>query len=482
MHLFGIKSLSLTSDSNTALTMHCIISKTFERKSMTHLLFLAFSLALMFGGQPNASCNVSPACQVTIDANNQNQGKINCLMHYHSNGDEVVDKVAKILKFDLTFSDQLALRIEKKKKEITKKEQSTLLEKDVPLFLQLKKQKQSILVRLLNTYSGETIYQKSFPLDGSATKIAHTISNELMPKLTNEKGIAHSTLSYCKQFSNKQPDGKIKIMKAVCIADYACSVEKIIDPGKTLNVAPSWHSKAPVLFYSKFTKSNGQLVSFDLKSKKQQVICSYDGLNMQPSFSNDGNRAALCMTSQKGNSEIYLYDHKLCEKVGKRVFRQLTANGGSNSSPCLLPNDDLIFCSDFQTGGPQLYYLNHKTHKTTRLSNGRSYCAAPSYHHKKHALVYTRFIKGVFQLFSMQFTKNKVLEKQLTFDKGDKVDPAWSPCGNYIAFVYDKLNSAGKKIPQIASFNMRSKTIKTLTHDQHPKSFPRWTKGAYYQL
>lgn len=270
---------------------------------MSYVVFLGFSLALMFGWQSKASCNTEQVGQVTVDANNQNQGKINCLMHYHTSGDDFIDKVAKILKFDLTFSDQLSLRIEKRKKVITKKEQSSLLEKDIPLFLQLKKQSKHILVKLYNTYSGEAIYKKRFPLHNSATKLAHSINNELMPKLTNEKGIARSTISYCKQFTPKQ--------KAVCIADYACSIEKIIDPGKTLNVAPSWHTKAPVLFYSKFTKANGQLVSFNLKNKKQQVICSYDGLNMQPSFSNDGSKAALCMTSKKGNSEIYLYDNKL---------------------------------------------------------------------------------------------------------------------------------------------------------------------------
>jgi Tol biopolymer transport system component len=221
-------------------------------------------------------------------------------------------------------------------------------------------------------------------------------------------------------------------------------------------------------------------MSIHLKTKQHKVICSYDGLNMQPSFSSDGKKAALCLSGGK-NSELYLYDYSLCKKLKKRVFIPLTKNNGNNVSPCLLKNENLIFCSDFQTKLPQLYHLNRKTNKTTRLTSGKGYCAAPSYCAKTHSIVYTRVINGTFQLFSLNLNDlNNLQETQLTFTKGNKHEPSFSECGRFIAFSCDVINKDKQKSTQIAVLNRLSGTIRVLTTGKEPKSFPKWVNQTLY--
>jgi TolB protein len=222
-------------------------------------------------------------------------------------------------------------------------------------------------------------------------------------------------------------------------------------------------------------------MSYDLKTKKSKVICSYDGLNMQPSFSKDGIKAVLCL-SARGNSELYMYDQTLCNKYNKRFFRQLTKNRGNNVSPCLLPNGNIIFCSDFETGNPQIYYFDTNNKITYLLTNGHGYCAAPAYCEKNNTIVYTRYHKGNFQLFTMDLSSPKHIERQITSGAGDKLDPSWSSCGQYVAFAYGYYdNHLKKRVQQIAALNLRSGKIRVLTSGKEYKSFPAWKAEPLFQ-
>jgi len=436
--------------------------------------------------------NIDPKTdeQISFTVNNdvKQYSTVKCLMVCVGNSNELL-KVAKLLKFDLEFTDQLDVEIKKHDTELDAEKMANLSKQGFSLCLSLKElaknesnkkddkkdsQKNSkknniknnieVAITLKDPSTSQVFFEKKVSWsDKTAIFDAHTMADQLLPVLTGEKGPMLSTLAYCEQLSSKH--------KIICIADYACMKKRILVQNYTLNVAPCWHSKAPILFFSQFTRRNSRLMSIDIASKKQSIVCSYDGLNMQPSFSQDGIQAVLCL-SGSGNSELYFYDQTVCNKLKKRIFTPLTHNKGSNVSPCLLPNGDVVFCSDFETGYPQIYYLDQKKKSTRVLTSGRGYCASPSYCINSHAIIYSRYVRGVFQLFSLDIQAKKPRERQLTFSTGDKLDPVWSPCGKYAAFSY---NCPDKKGQQIATLNCRSGKIKVLTTGKEPKSFPSWT-------
>ncbi|MFH1831235.1 MAG: hypothetical protein ABH827_00380 [bacterium] len=404
-----------------------------------------------------------------------------------------LEALANIVKFDLDFTDQLLVDIkridkipnEKNVKEFAKYKKTIEKlfndETSLCMYFRLAVPKQDKLKKFVNitikdTSSDESVFDRTFSYaDASLIFDAHSISQAIIPVLTGQDGICLSSFAFCKQLSSKK--------KVICITDYMCKKEKIIVPHCGINVAPRWHSQAGYLFYSQFLRASCQLVSLNIKNKTEKIICSYDGLNMQPSFSPDGIQVALCMSGGGENSELYLYDQRVCKQLKKRVFKQITKNKGNNSSPCLLPNGDIVFCSDFQTGSPQLYYYRKLDGRTVRLSSGVGYSAAPSYSEANNAIAYTRLVNKTFQLFTMSFTEHGVVEKQCTFGSGDKLDATWSPCGRYIAFTYDHKNEkTNKMIPQIGVLNCRSGNIRVLTHSKFPKSFPCWSANPYFQL
>ncbi|MBD3231134.1 hypothetical protein GF322_00575 [Candidatus Dependentiae bacterium] len=389
------------------------------------------------------------------------------------NDQSFLSKVAKIIQFDLEFADQLEMQIKKSNNFLNKNIETKLCNKGFSLLLYLSKTNDNIKLTLKDLNSESIIIDKEFIFDQKNKILSiHKISDELIKILTGEESVTLSSIAYCKLVSPKQ--------KVICLSDYAGKKEKIIIPQKTINVAPCWHSQAPVLFYSQFTKRNNRLMSINLETKQNKIICSYDGLNMQPSFSPDGKKAVLCLSGGK-NSELYLYDYNLCKKYNKRVFVPITKNCGNNSSPHLLENGDIIFCSDYQTGYPQIYYYKKAKKTIKRLTSGHGYCAAPSYCPKTNNIVYTRIVNGTFQLFTLNLDNFKnIVEKQITFGPGDKHEPSFSPCGNFIAFSYDFPSKNPYKVAQIAALNCNSGNIRVLTSNQYHKSYPRWVKNAFY--
>lgn len=442
------------------------------------LLLLVIPLSLSAGTTPLAQHSQTFAFSAPKECK-----PLDCLMVFVGN-DDALEKLSKVMQFDLEFSDQLKIDLKRASKEPSSQQLEKLYERGTTLYFHLKKVNatgvvskgtQQIEVTAKDPSSSEVLFQKTFAVsDDHLVFNAHVIADALMPILTGGKGPLLSTFAYCKQIAPGR--------KVVCIADYAGRKERVVVPDHRINVAPRWHTQAPVLFFSQFTRSNCALKSLDIRSSQQRVICSYDGLNMQPSFSGDGGQAVLCLSS-KGNSELYLYDQATCKKLKKRVFKQLTNNGANNVSPSLTPNGDVIFCSDYQTGSPQIYLLDGKTSKTRRLTNGQGYCTSPSWCAKTNAVVYTRRINDTLQLFTLDLNTPLIGERQLTYNEGDKVEPVWSECGKYVAFSYlcrDREESP--IVPQIAVLNAMSGKVRIITAGNEPKSYPAWVNAPFYHL
>jgi len=387
--------------------------------------------------------------------------------------DPLLETVADTIKYDLEFSDQLLVSIKRCDKQLSTQAEEHIMNQDVSLCLYLslenqqkKSKERRIKVVVKNLLENKTPFDKMFSVSVSPhLHQMHAIADELFFALTNSKGPMLCTIAYCKQSTS--------LKKEVCIADYACTKEKVLTPSKGNRAAVCWHTQdISSLFYSEYHRGNWRLVRHDLANGKIFTVCDYSGINMQPSFSSDGSKAVLCM-SAKGNSELYLYDKKLCRRVGADEYKKLTDNNGNNASPCMIHDDSIAFCSDFESRYPQIYLLTMKTGKTRRLSSGVGYCADPTYCKKSNSLFYTRLVKGVFQLFCLNLNETNPREQQLTFCRGDKTSPTVSECGNHVAFTYIfPVAKTNRMSQQIAMLNINSGRIHVLTTSPEPKSYP----------
>lgn len=281
------------------------------------------------------------------------------------------------------------------------------------------------------------------------------IADDVWEVLTGQQGIFSSFIAYCQV--------REKNFKDLYVRRPFDDAQLIVKGGKPL--APRWNNDVgnPMLLYSEATPSNVRLMSV-LMNGKRKVISDFQGINMLPSFSPNGYQIVYCMT-KNGKSQLYKYSY--CPAAKQASLEQVIENNGHNISPNLLANGDIIFCSDFQTGNPQIYYYYAADKKIERITQG-GYCTCPHYSEKTKQIVYGKSIKGVMQLFLYDMNNRK--EQQLTFDLAQKDECCWSPCGNYIAYTYVRNN-----VSRIAVLNLITQEQFFITSPKDICSYPAWS-------
>lgn len=337
-----------------------------------------------------------------------------------------------------------------------------MFDQNVSAALFLSKHDHHITWRLYDLDSVHMIAGHQEPIGEQALSlIAHAISDKVWPYLFGTASCFQSKIAYCKQIYRKK-HGREKVYQQIWITDFDGSNAELFVNTPTVNLAPRWNNdpEFPLLFYSENTMSNVQLVLSNMFGKRK-VICSFDGLNMQPSFSKDGSKIVFCL-SKDGTSQLYL---SVIDKVTKkRIYERLTSNDGRNIAPCFIDDNHVIFVSDYQTNKPQLYVLDLQTKEQQRLTDG-GYCACPNYSSVRNQLVYSKMVGGAMQLFIYDFKTQA--HQQITDSQGSKEEGCWSSCGNYIVFGWNH-----KDVSRIAQLCVPTGIMKFLTSPDQFCTYP----------
>src|SRR5690606_10449380 len=143
----------------------------------------------------------------------------------------------------------------------------------------------------------------------------------------------------------------------------------------------------------------------------------------------------------------------------------------NNISPTISADGNTIyFCSDFQTGRPQIYVYHIKKKKLERLTTG-GYCASPNYSDKRNAVDYAKMDGVAMQIFVYDLTQK--IHTQITYDGGNKEECSWSPCGNYLLFSVENNDKS-----RIAMHNLLTQKRSYLTAQSTYCNYPAWS--SYY--
>lgn len=315
---------------------------------------------------------------------------------------------------------------------------------------------QHIELFLIDTQQGIVKASQKIERASSLAGTAHKVADAVWPILTGQEGIFSTMIVYCKE----RHEANHYFRDLYVQTPFTCQDRKrVLEGGKPL--LPRWHSNpdVPLILYSETTPSNIRLMSLAMHGQRK-VISNFEGMNMAPSFSRDGSKVVYCFTHNNSSQLVmYRYDHR----SKKPVLHTISPNAGNNTSPCLRDNGDVIFCSDYETRVPQLYYYTAKTGKTQRLTTG-GYCAAPSFCEKNQSIVYCKMVEGVTQLFVYNLQSKE--HRQITFDAGSKDECSWSPCGNYIVYCHNA---------RIALRNVAVQESTFLTPVHERCSYPCWS-------
>ncbi len=330
------------------------------------------------------------------------------------------------------------------------------------LFIAIEEGSHSFEIRVYEVKTGQFIKGERIEKKGGDRAQAYAIADEIFKELTGLPGSSSSLIVYCKK------DQKNKNKTLLCVSDCDGSHERVITTINEIAVAPRWNrdEEVPFILYSEYTPVNLALMLVDLKGNRR-VAVNFDGINMQPAFSPQGDHVLVCL-SVEGSTHIYkCVTDRL---TGKRKFIRLTSGSSNNLSPVYMGEHEIAFCSDRAGMRPEIFTMNDHGKHIKKISTAMA--VSPTYCSQTGMLAYIEFIKGVAQI--ILYNPKTGVKEQVTHDSMHKEDVSFSPCGNYIVFsvIYE-----GRQQIVVQSFLTGSRRL--ITDSQALCGYPCW---SWFQL
>lgn len=274
--------------------------------------------------------------------------------------------------------------------------------------------------RLFDVARGEMIFGKRYI---GAPKVlrnmVHRFSDEIVYRLTGEKGIAQSKIAFVSIVNGA---------KEIFIMDYDGHNEILVTGNRSINLSPRFSPDGRLLAYTSYRDNNPDLFVLNLTTGRRDKLSAAPGLNISPAWSPDGRWIAISL-SKDGGVNLYLM-----RRDGSGI-RQLTTGTGINVSPTFSPNGrQIAFVSD-RGGTPQIYVMDVEGTNLRRLTFTGDYNVSPRWSPRGDKIVFVSRREGALHIFLMNPDGSEV--QQLT-SKGNNEDPAWSPDGRHIVFTSDR--------------------------------------------
>jgi TolB protein len=372
---------------------------------------------------------------------------------------EIVENIKKCL----TQSSQFTIDLQKAG-QFTSDFIVDYKKKQIGLVLAIEFHQVEVVWRLFDSVKLEQIAGKRVAKNIPTWLLASTISDDLWPYLTSMPGYFSTVIAACHLCKDVKKGKNVRNIEVFSPVYGLNGPRKVIVTAKTDSFAPRWHPTKLSLFYSQHTPTNIRLMAVD-SSGISRIITNFNGFNLTPTFAHDG---SVVLALSKGVfTHLYKYNFNLGGECDG--FKQLTTQDGSYASPSFL-TDDLILCEFINLNGVSrvgTFSIRNKQWKD--LGVGTAYAPVA---YGKDRCVFCKKNGGYLQVYLYDFNSGK--EEQLTSSFGDKDEPSWSPCGNYILYSVEK---KGKH--RIAMSCVTNKFEWFITPENEDWSFPAWAPSNH---
>lgn len=264
----------------------------------------------------------------------------------------------------------------------------------------------------------------------SLRQMVHRFTDEVILWLTGKRGSFESRIAFV---SNKTGRKEIWVM------DSDGGNLRQVTSNHTLNLAPEWWPNSDRVLYTSYKAKNPDLYVLDVFTGKEWRISNRPGLNVGAAFRPDGQKIALCLTLQPGNSDIFLLN------PDGSGLTQMTSSWAIDVSPAWSPDGKYLALVSDRSGNPQIYMLDlsrgaeSQSNRPVRLTWQGDYNSSPAWSPDGRYLAYAGRRGGQFDLFVLDLDQGEYgTVRPLTATPYNEEDPAWSPDGRFIAFAADR--------------------------------------------
>lgn len=306
---------------------------------------------------------------------------------------------------------------------------------------------------------GKNIWQKNYTgKAGVLRRIAHTLSDDLVARLTGDKGVASTRVVFIKAMPNN--------VKEVWQVDRDGANAFQVTHHQSLTLSPTvaadgrlayitYKGGPPEIWGQK--KPGGPHVRLFPTQSGVSAHCS------SPTWSPDGKRLAFVQQDRRGNSDIVVLD------VETGRTRRLTDSHFINTEPTWNPAGTVIAFTSDRDGGPQVFLMEEDGSNVRRLTTEGNYNASPSWSPNGAMIAYVSRFEGKFDLFVYKLGEGKAY--QITTGVASSEGPAWSPDERRLVFTSTRTGNQ-----QLFTTDLSGNSVRKLSELVGCQS-PRWTRS-----
>jgi len=268
---------------------------------------------------------------------------------------------------------------------------------------------------------GRILLSKSFQVGNRDIRpLAHHISDMVYEKLTGEKGIFSTRISY---ILVQRGHGRTRYSLEVADADGHNPQSLLVSSEPIMS--PAWSPDGRQIAYVSFEKKKPQIFTVTVENGQRRLITDFTGINGAPSWSPDGKQLAVVL-SKSGNPKIYFID------LARGALKQMTFGEAIDTEPRFSPDGHSMLFTSGRGGSPQIYKLSLSDGAISRVSYDGNYNARASYTPDQRQVIMLHRQDSRFNIAVQDIASSQV--NQLTFAPLDE-SPSVAPNGRLILYA-----------------------------------------------
>jgi TolB protein len=251
---------------------------------------------------------------------------------------------------------------------------------------------------------------------GDLRMAAHRIADFIYEKLTGEKGVFSTRISYVTKAGNRYN-------LWVADADGENAQSALASPEPI--ISPAWSASGGQLAYVSFESRKPVVYVHEIASGRRRLIANFRGSNSAPAWSPDGRTLAVTLT-RDGGSQLYTISSNGGEA------QRLTQSSGIDTEPLYSSDGRSIYFVSDRGGSPQVYRMSASGGEPQRVTFTGSYNISPALSPDGRWLAYVSRISGAFKLQVMELSSGTV---QSVTDTSADESPSFAPNGRLIVYA-----------------------------------------------
>ncbi|MET1114338.1 MAG: Tol-Pal system beta propeller repeat protein TolB [Comamonas sp.] len=271
--------------------------------------------------------------------------------------------------------------------------------------------------RLWDVVRGQDLGGQGFAVtNGDLRLVAHRIADYVYEKLTGERGIFSTRITYVTKAGKRY-----SLWIADADGENAQSALSSPEP----IISPAWSPNGRQVAYVSFESRKPVVYVHDVASGRRRLLANFRGSNSAPAWAPNGEQLAVTLT-RDGGSQLYMISAQGGEP------RRLMQSSGIDTEPVFSSDGQTIFFVSDRGGAPQIYKVSAGGGNAERVTFSGTYNISPSVSPDGRWLAYISRVGGGFKLHVMDLSAGTVTA--ITDTTADE-NPSFAPNSRQIVYA-----------------------------------------------